>query len=433
MSNYSPVSILFTTDGDELASKTAATTTLTSRGFISVGVDAGGTARFVRVDGAGQLVMVGQGVAGTPAGGVVSVQGVAGGQALPISGTATANQGTAGTHAQRWMMGLSDGTSFITPATDRTTAAQPFSVRLSDGTAFYDGAKTGQLPASLVGGRLDANVGAWLGSTAPTVGQKVKASSVPVTLPSDQTLGVYPSYPDNTPTPRSFSPIWGLVATAAVTTVAVRYTTYTEQTTNGQRSFASASANDTAAGTGARQLRLVYFDQNMAGPFEETVTLNGTTRVVTVATNICFIEDIEITSVGSGGSNAGIISLFTLPAAGVAFATIAAGANRTQWVHHYVAADRTCYVTGLSANNNSTAIGNGTIFSLRRREGLPAAGAPEQIVDQNRSYGQSSGFFRVLSPPLRVVGPARLTVYATPESATAVTQRASMDFYEVLS
>lgn len=43
-----------------------------------------------------------------------------------------------------------------------------------------------QLPSALVGGRLDENVGAWLGSTAPTVGQKASASSVPVTLASDQ-------------------------------------------------------------------------------------------------------------------------------------------------------------------------------------------------------------------------------------------------------
>lgn len=67
-----------------------------------------------------------------------------------------------------------------------TTAGAPSSTRLSDGTSFYDAVKTGQLPASLVGGRLDANVGAWLGSTAPTVGQKTSANSIPTVLASDQ-------------------------------------------------------------------------------------------------------------------------------------------------------------------------------------------------------------------------------------------------------
>jgi len=45
----------------------------------------------------------------------------------------------------------------------------------------------GGLPAALVGGRLDSNIGAWLGSTAPTVAQKAMAASVPVVVASDQT------------------------------------------------------------------------------------------------------------------------------------------------------------------------------------------------------------------------------------------------------
>lgn len=48
------------------------------------------------------------------------------------------------------------------------------------------------LPAALVSGRLDANLGAWLGSTAPTVGQKTAASSLPVVLASDVNLSAAP-------------------------------------------------------------------------------------------------------------------------------------------------------------------------------------------------------------------------------------------------
>lgn len=66
-----------------------------------------------------------------------------------------------------------------------TAAASPSSTRLSDGAAFYDATKTGQLPTALVGGRLDSNTGAWLGSTAPTVGQKTAANSIPVTVDTD--------------------------------------------------------------------------------------------------------------------------------------------------------------------------------------------------------------------------------------------------------
>lgn len=73
---------------------------------------------------------------------------------------------------------------------EHTAAASPSSTRLSDGAAFYDATKTGQLPSALVGGRLDSNIGTWFGSTAPTVGQKIAAASIPVVLASDISLPV---------------------------------------------------------------------------------------------------------------------------------------------------------------------------------------------------------------------------------------------------
>jgi len=66
--------------------------------------------------------------------------------------------------------------------------ATPVAARLSDGAAFYDATKTGQLPTVLVGGRLDENLGAWLGSTAPSIGQKTMANSLPMVIASDQTV-----------------------------------------------------------------------------------------------------------------------------------------------------------------------------------------------------------------------------------------------------
>lgn len=80
----SPAVIPFSTDGVEIPLKNGITLPTDARGFISVGLD-GTTARFVVVDSSGRQVFVGAGVAGTPAGGVVSVQGVAGGTAIPIS------------------------------------------------------------------------------------------------------------------------------------------------------------------------------------------------------------------------------------------------------------------------------------------------------------------------------------------------------------
>jgi hypothetical protein len=69
------------------------------------------------------------------------------------------------------------------PVSGTVSVTEPVSVDDNGASLTVD---TPQLPAALVGGRLDENVGAWLGSTAPTVGQKTMANSVPVTIASDQ-------------------------------------------------------------------------------------------------------------------------------------------------------------------------------------------------------------------------------------------------------
>ena len=80
------------------------------------------------------------------------------------SGTWTVQPGnTANTTA--WLVTGTGGTFPI-----QATAAAPGSVRLSDGASFYDGAKTGQLPAALVGGRLDIVVGAALPTGTNVIG-----------------------------------------------------------------------------------------------------------------------------------------------------------------------------------------------------------------------------------------------------------------------
>ncbi len=87
-----------------------------------------------------------------------------------ITGTATSNQGTAAAHANRWPVGLSDGTSFIFPATDRTTAAGPFAARISDGTNFID-------PREAVPTAVAANAASIFYNQAVTTTQTVKASA----------------------------------------------------------------------------------------------------------------------------------------------------------------------------------------------------------------------------------------------------------------
>ena len=221
---------------------------------------------------------------------------------------------------------------------------------------------------------------------------------------------------------------FGDITTAATTRTLVRRTTYTEQTTDAQRRIVSSSANDAAAGTGARTVRITYFNSAGAGPFTETVTLNGTTAVNTVATDICFIEQLEVLTAGSGGVNAGIISIQTL--ANVTFGRIAVGNNQTFWCHHYIPTGKTCNITGLSCGHNGTTVGSGALFTLNVKYFSVANSVETQVSDFVRLYGQTSTFARTYTSPIKIVGPARIQTYVTPETASSTIYRAAFDFFE---
>jgi len=119
-----------------------------------------------------QTQIEGKGTAGSPSGGVVSVQGVGSGTPQPISVDSLPLPSGAATET-------SLGTDGAAPPSIPGTGIRGWL------RSIYD-TVVARLPVSLVGGRLDANLGAWLGSTAPAVGQKTSANSIPAVLASDQ-------------------------------------------------------------------------------------------------------------------------------------------------------------------------------------------------------------------------------------------------------
>lgn len=224
---------------------------------------------------------------------------------------------------------------------------------------------------------------------------------------------------------------FGQVTTAAITGVVVRSTTYTEPASQAQRSISSANANDSSAGTGARTVELEYYDNTGAGPFFETITLNGTTPVNTVSTNIRFVERIKVLTVGSTGSNVGIITLFNATAGGGgAIGTIGATNNRTFWAHHYVPLTKIMNITGVSCSHNGTTVGSGAVFIVRSRDVLTANSALLQQSDFIRLYGQSSTFSRVYQSPIKISGFARVEIYVTPETSSSTIYRGAFDYFE---
>ena len=209
---------------------------------------------------------------------------------------------------------------------------------------------------------------------------------------------------------------FGYTATSAATSKTVRATTYTPQGTNAQRSVNSTSANDTSAGTGARQVKITYLDASGNGPFTETVTLNGTGAVNTVNTNIALIERMDVVAVGSGGGNAGTIQIFTATAGGGSvWGSIAVGDNQTYWAHHYVPVGKTCYVMNLEGASTVTA-GGLTINTANPISSLIPQIAPDITIRHGTTF-----VLRSYAVPVVVLGPAIVFVNERPDAATAST------------
>jgi hypothetical protein len=265
------------------------------------------------------------------------------------------------------------------------------------------------------------------------VGQLAMGASVPVVVASDQsavaTLDAASSIAKGRVGGGSIGWVGGSVATSAATVVSVRATTYTEPPSAQQMRLVSSSALDTAAGTGCRSVRVTYYDNTMTGPLTEVVTLNGTTAVNMVATTVRFIEKLEAVLVGSGGTNAGIISIQNT-AGSTTFGTIAATDGQTFWAHHYVATGKVCCVNRVSFGASTSATSPGGSLILRTIPSLTANAYELQLGNALRvAPTQSQQVLDAAVPP--VSGPARLTLYFRPDGVLATTVLAGFSFYEL--
>ena len=114
-------------------------------------------------------------------------------------------------------------------------------------------------------------------------------------------------------------------------------------------SVVSTSGNDSSAGTGIRTLEIHYLDNNLDEQVE-TITMTGTTPVLTVATNIRFINLVHMITFGALAHAAGNI---TFTNNGNNYAEILAG-NAVQFSSaRMVPRGKVFYLSGATAGSVS--------------------------------------------------------------------------------
>lgn len=194
---------------------------------------------------------------------------------------------------------------------------------------------------------------------------------------------------------RGYTPAFGYVN--SLTDIPVRQSVYNEQSSNAQRSVTSTDTNDSLAGSGSQKVRLTYYDVAGAGPFTETLTLSGTVAVSTVASNICYVENLEFTEYGSSYASSGNITLWSNTiGSGTAITILSAYYTQLQSGIHYTKAGKKTLITGLVACAANTGR-----WSIRVRDVLSNSASEINSFFYMRS-GINQVIDHVFDPPILV-------------------------------
>lgn len=170
----------------------------------------------------------------------------------------------------------------------------------------------------------------------------------------------------------------------------------------------SADTTSGVSGTGAKSV-LIYGVDNRGSAVTELIRLQGTTNVATTKQYV-LINSMEVEAVGSGGSNAGVITA-TATTGSTVTSTIATGANISKYAIWRNGTNGTVKITSLSvlcANSGSAAT---TLeFLIRKSNGVTITQYSEDIAD--------NGTFTNVTPLPAIRAGETLILKATAASGT---------------
>jgi hypothetical protein len=127
-----------------------------------------------------------------------------------------------------------------------------------------------------------------------------------------------------------------------------------------QMSVVSTSADDAAAGTGARTLVIEYLNGTLDLSVE-MITLNGLTPVNTVATDVRWVQAVHVATAGSGGKAAGNIDI---KHNSTVYKRISAGQRNSHSSFKRVPRGKKLYISTMFAGSVSGSAATSTLVEL---------------------------------------------------------------------
>lgn len=174
-------------------------------------------------------------------------------------------------------------------------------------------------------------------------------------------------------------------------------------TTARTHDIASASANDTSAGTGMRTCRVFGLASWTAAEVSEDITMNGTTNVPTARPYI-IIHRIKALTFGSGETNAGIITA-TAQTDTTITAAIQAGRGQTGMLIYGLPSTKALYLKAirLYVLKNAATVEVNAKLLVRENANLATSGYIIKELSQFQSTVPLSRYYEI---PKVIEGPA---------------------------
>jgi len=154
-----------------------------------------------------------------------------------------------------------------------------------------------------------------------------------------------------------------------------------------QMSFSSTSGNDTDGGSGINTMDMHYLDINL-DPQVEEITLNGVNDVLSLATDVRFIQCMHLLTVGSSRQAEGTISAFV---GTQNYSQIAIGENRCSSSARMVPRGKRAIIIGVTGSSVSGTASAGAIIAIASTYFEPHNYTELSILIPYASIGEQDG------------------------------------------
>lgn len=185
-----------------------------------------------------------------------------------------------------------------------------------------------------------------------------------------------------------------------------------------QPQIVSTSAQDGVGGTGLLTVEIHYLDNNLIQR-HETITMNGITPVVMVATNVRFIQDTHGLTAGSGKAAAGII---TTSFSGNAMSIIDVGFIRARSTARMVPSGKVAFVNEIVGGSTSgTSAASGRIEIMATQLDTNTTTASGLFYAYGSLSVQDNSATAKMYPPLKFTEGVIIAMAFTIDKAATVT------------